>query len=79
MQVILSRCLDYKIQFWSKLGRIRRSDKPSSATDRAIAETIAGCLLCDIYLTAEEHLSEGDELLVDQSVPFTTNYNLPRY
>ncbi|KAG7347959.1 B family DNA polymerase [Nitzschia inconspicua] len=63
VQVILSRCLEHKIPMWSKFGRQRRSDHPSksyfmSGKDWAIAETIAGRLLCDTYLTAQEHLNE---------------------
>lgn len=63
IQVILSRCLEHQIPMWSKFGRQRRSDNPSktyfsSGKDWAIAETIAGRLLCDTYLAAQEHLNE---------------------
>jgi DNA polymerase Pol2 len=72
IQVILSRCLEHKIPMWSKFGRQRRSDQLSksqfsSATDWAIAETIAGRLLCDTYLAAQEHLNETTYSLTNLS------------
>jgi DNA polymerase alpha subunit A len=63
IQVILSRCIEHKIKHWSKFGRQRRNEIPNksyftSGKDWAIAETIAGRLLCDTYLAAQEHLNE---------------------
>ena len=63
IQVILNRCVEHKIRMWSKFGRQRRTELPnksyfSSGKDWAIAEAIAGRLLCDTYLAAQEHLNE---------------------
>jgi DNA polymerase alpha subunit A len=63
IQVILNRCVEHKIRMWSKFGRQRHTEIPnksyfSSGKDWAIAEAIAGRLLCDTYLAAQEHLNE---------------------
>ena len=63
IQILLSRCIDHKIRMWSKIGRRRRTDLPnkshfSARKDWAIAEAISGRLLCDTYLSAQEHLNE---------------------
>eukprot|EP00934_Nitzschia_sp_Nitz4_P001836 Nitzschia sp. Nitz4//scaffold294_size23022//6123//10997//NITZ4_008514-RA/size23022-snap-gene-0.2-mRNA-1//-1//CDS//3329546223//1836//frame0 len=61
--VLLSRCVEYKLRFWSKLGRHRRFDFPSksqitSGKDWVVADVMSGRLLCDTYLSAKEHLRE---------------------
>ncbi len=63
IQVLLTRCVEHKVRMWSKFGRNRRTDLPnkshfSTGKDWAIAEAISGRLLCDTYLSAQEHLSE---------------------
>ena len=63
IQVLLTRCIEHKVRMWSKFGRQRRTDLPnkshfSTGKDWAIAEAISGRLLCDTYLSAQEHLSE---------------------
>lgn len=63
IQVLLSRCVEHKIKFWSKLGRNRKIELPSkshftSGKDWAIADALSGRLLCDTYLSAKEHLRE---------------------
>jgi DNA polymerase Pol2 len=63
IQVLLTRCVEHKVRMWSKFGRQRRTDLPnkshfSTGKDWAIAEAISGRLLCDTYLSAQEHLRE---------------------
>jgi len=63
IQVLLTRCVEHKVRMWSKFGRQRRTDLPSKShfstgKDWAIAEAISGRLLCDTYLSAQEHLNE---------------------
>lgn len=63
ISVLLTRCIEHKIRFWSKLGRRRNTDMPSkshfaSGKDWAIADAITGRLLCDTYLSAQEYLHE---------------------
>ncbi len=63
IQVLLTRCVEHKVRMWSKFGRQRRTDLPnkshfSTGKDWAIAEAISGRLLCDTYLSAQEHLNE---------------------
>jgi DNA polymerase alpha subunit A len=62
MDVLISRCLELKVPNWSRIGRRRRNDVPaksfSSRKDMAIAESMAGRLLCDTYLSAQELLRE---------------------
>jgi DNA polymerase alpha subunit A len=62
MDVLISRCLELKVPNWSRIGRRRRNDLPSksfsSRKDMAIAECLAGRLLCDTYLSAQELLRE---------------------
>ena len=63
IQVLLTRCIEHKVRMWSKFGRQRRTDLPnkshfSTGKDWAIAEAISGRLLCDTYLSAQEHLNE---------------------
>jgi len=57
--MLLQRCAALKVPTWSKLGRRRRSGAPSKARKEwAIAEAMAGRLLCDTYLSAKELLRE---------------------
>lgn len=63
IQVLLARCVEHKIKFWSKLGRNRKIEMPNkshftSGKDWAIADALSGRLLCDTYLSAKEHLRE---------------------
>jgi DNA polymerase alpha subunit A len=64
MEVLLSRCIEHKLKgVWSKLGRRRRSDLPnkknfSTRQHVVIADAVAGRLLCDTYLSAQELLRE---------------------
>lgn len=63
IQVLLARCVEHKIKFWSKFGRNRKVELPSknyfnSGKDWAIADALSGRLLCDTYLSAKEHLRE---------------------
>jgi DNA polymerase alpha subunit A len=64
MEVLLNRCIEYKLKgAWSKIGRRRTSDLPSkthfgSRRDVVILEAMAGRLLCDTYLSAKEQLRE---------------------
>jgi DNA polymerase Pol2 len=63
IQVLLARCVEHKIKFWSKIGRNRKIEMPSkshftSAKDWAIADALSGRILCDTYLSAKEHLRE---------------------
>lgn len=63
LQVLLTRCVEHKVKMWSKFGRSRRLEIPnkshfSSGKDWAIADAISGRLLCDTYLSAQEHLRE---------------------
>eukprot|EP00536_Pseudo-nitzschia_multiseries_P002404 jgi/Psemu1/322530/estExt_fgenesh1_pg.C_320004 len=70
--VLLSRCVEHKVRMWSKLGRHRQTDLPSkthfsSGKDWAIAQALSGRLLCDTYLSAQEHLSETTYSLTNLS------------
>lgn len=72
IQVLLSRCSKHKIKFWSKFGRRRRLDLPNKSyfatgKDWAIADAISGRLLCDTYLSAQEHLNETTYSLTNLS------------
>jgi len=63
IQILLGRCVEHKIRLWSKLGRHRKIEIPSKAhftsgKDWAIADALAGRILCDTYLSAKEHLHE---------------------
>ena len=63
IQVLLARCVEHKVKFWSKLGRNRKIELPNkshfnSGKDWAIADALSGRLLCDTYLSAKEHLRE---------------------
>lgn len=63
IQVLLARCVEHKIKFWSKFGRHRKIEIPNKAffnsgKDWAIADALSGRLLCDTYLSAKEHLRE---------------------
>jgi DNA polymerase alpha subunit A len=63
IQVLLARCVEHKIRFWSKIGRYRKIEIPSktyftSGKDWAIADALSGRVLCDTYLSAKEHLRE---------------------
>jgi len=63
IQVLLTRCIEHKVRMWSKFGRQRQTDLPSktyfsNGKDWAIARAISGRLLCDTYLSAQEHLNE---------------------
>lgn len=63
IQVLLARCVEHKIKFWSKIGRNRKIEMPSkshftSGKDWAIADALSGRVLCDTYLSAKEHLRE---------------------
>ena len=63
MEVLLSRCIEHKVPSWSRIGRRRRTELPSKThftarKDMAIADALAGRLLCDTYLSAKESLSE---------------------
>ena len=63
IQVLLGRCVEHKIKFWSKIGRNRKIEMPSksyftSGKDWAIADALSGRVLCDTYLSAKEHLRE---------------------
>lgn len=62
IEVLLSRAQELKVGGWSKLGRRRNGKLPSknfsARKDLAIAEAVAGRLLCDTYLSAKELLRE---------------------
>lgn len=63
IQVLLSRCVELKVNTWSKFGRHRKMELPNkshfnSGKDWAIADALSGRLLCDTYLSAKEHLRE---------------------
>lgn len=63
MEILLSRCIEHKVPSWSRIGRRRRTELPSkthfsSRKDMAIADALAGRLLCDTYLSAKELLRE---------------------
>ncbi|GKY94427.1 hypothetical protein MPSEU_000408600 [Mayamaea pseudoterrestris] len=64
MEVLLNRCIEHKLKsVWSKVGRRRCSDLPNkshfaSRRDIVIMEAMAGRLLCDTYLSAQENLRE---------------------
>jgi hypothetical protein len=63
MEVLLTRCIELKVMGWSKIGRRRKTQLPaktffSSHKDMAIADAVAGRLLCDTYLSAKELLRE---------------------
>mmetsp|Transcript_36596 Transcript_36596/g.40877 ORF Transcript_36596/g.40877 Transcript_36596/m.40877 type:complete len:1641 (-) Transcript_36596:110-5032(-) len=72
IQVLLSRCVEHKVRMWSKFGRQRRTELPNKShfatgKDWAIAEAISGRLLCDTYLSAQEHLNETTYSLTNLS------------
>ena len=63
LEVLLTRCMEHKVRSWSRIGRRRRTELPSkthfsSRKDYAIADAVAGRLLCDTYLSAKELLRE---------------------
>lgn len=63
MDILLSRCIFWKVPSWSKVGRRRVTALPSQshfghAKDWAIAEAMTGRVLCDTYLSAQELLRE---------------------
>jgi DNA polymerase Pol2 len=63
MQLLLARCVDHKVNTWSKFGRCRKMQLPNrshfnSGKDWVIGDAVSGRLLCDTYLSAKEHLRE---------------------
>ena len=62
MQVLLQRCQDLKVHtVWSKLGRRKRTafmSLSSSSADWVTGQVVAGRLLADTYLSAQELLRE---------------------
>lgn len=63
IQVLLSRCVELKVKYWSKVGRHRKMELPNrsyfnSGKEWAFRDALSGRLLCDTYLGAKEHLRE---------------------
>jgi DNA polymerase alpha subunit A len=61
LDVLLTRCAALKVPVWSRLGRRRRTGPPpkfGARKDYAIAQALAGRLVCDTYLSAKELLRE---------------------
>jgi DNA polymerase alpha subunit A len=53
--VLLNRSVALKLDSWSRLGRLRRSQAPKNMNDR---DFCAGRILCDTYKAAKEFLRE---------------------
>lgn len=53
--VLLNRAIVNKLDSWSRLGRLRRSQAPKNMNDR---DFCAGRILCDTYKAAKEFLRE---------------------
>jgi DNA polymerase alpha subunit A len=61
MEVLLTRCIENKVQGWTKIGRRRNVNVPKgnfSGKEWAIADALKGRLLCDTYISAKELLRE---------------------
>jgi DNA polymerase alpha subunit A len=70
MEVLLNRCVELGIKTaWSKLGRRRRTGVLTKGStknkDYAIADAVAGRLLCDTYLSSKELLRETNYSLTN--------------
>lgn len=72
IEMLLSRCVDNKVQIWSKIGRRRRMVLPKASQfqggkEWVIADAMMGRLLCDTYLSAKELLKETTYSLTNLS------------
>ena len=61
LDVLIQRILDHKVQQWSRIGRLRRTNPPRSNSgvggrDTFYGTLCSGRLLCDTYLAARELL-----------------------
>jgi len=62
MELLLSRCKENKVAFWSKLGRRRQMSNTSfKLHNNFIPEAVCGRIICDTYLSAKE-LLQGESL-----------------
>eukprot|EP00878_Enallax_costatus_P030257 GHUV01032931.1.p1 GENE.GHUV01032931.1~~GHUV01032931.1.p1 ORF type:complete len:599 (+),score=236.51 GHUV01032931.1:1003-2799(+) len=70
--VLLTRLQQHKVQLWSRLGRLRRSNYPKltggghtfgGGAGPGVMSVLAGRLLCDTYLSARELVREVDYTL----------------
>lgn len=62
MELLLSRCKENKVAFWSKLGRRRQMpNTPFKLHAAFIPEAVCGRIICDTYLSAKE-LLQGESL-----------------
>ncbi|KAL7538616.1 hypothetical protein ACHAWF_006148 [Thalassiosira exigua] len=63
VDLLLSRCVEHKVHFWSKIGRRKQMKLPSSSQfgygrSWAVEQALEGRVLCDTLLSAKEFLSK---------------------
>ncbi|KAL7554501.1 hypothetical protein ACHAWF_017956 [Thalassiosira exigua] len=63
IDLLLSRCVEHKVHFWSKIGRRKQMKLPSSSQfgygrSWAVEQALEGRVLCDTLLSAKEFLSK---------------------
>ena len=62
IELLLSRCKENKVAFWSKLGRRRQmSNAPFKLHATFMPEAVCGRIICDVCLSAKE-LLQGESL-----------------